>query len=126
MTQPHTLLAKALATLSDEEQGQVLKSLLPVPPFAVQHPGGLSEMTATMAATALGRQEEVLAAYRIQQLREAAGSSQQMSLLVRLPASVHAELKTWSEEHGYSMNTVVRGLLDRFLKEQPSREDDRE
>lgn len=126
MTQPHTLLARALATLSDEEQGQVLQSLLPMPTLAVQHPGSLSAATARMAATALGRQDEVLETYRVQQLREAAGSSQQMSLLVRLPASVHAELKTWSEEHGHSMNTVVRGLLDRFLEGQPASKDDRE
>ena len=37
---------------------------------------------------------------------------------MRLPATLHAELKTWSEQHGHSMNTVVRGLLERFLESQ--------
>jgi hypothetical protein len=126
MTQPHALLAKALATLTHEEQGQVLKSLLPVPTFGFEHPGWSSEATAAMAGAAMGRQEEVLATYRVQQLREATGSSQQVSLLVRLPASVHADLKSWSERHGHSMNTVVRGLLERFLEAQRTAEEGRE
>jgi len=117
MTQPHTLLAKALATLSDEEQGQVLKSLLPVPTFGTQHPGWSGEATASQAGIALGHKEPMMAAYA-QHFQQLVGSADQASLLVRLPASLHAELKVWSEANGHSMNTVVRGLLERFLEAQ--------
>lgn len=119
MTQPHTLLARALATLTDEEQGQVLKSLLPVPTFGVQHPGWSSQATAARAGKVLGRKEEVDGAYvvRLQQLfQQQVGVGDQSSLLVRLPASLHGELKAWSEANDHSMNTVVRGLLERFLE----------
>ena len=118
MTRPHTLLAKALATLTDEEQGQVLQSLLPVPTFGGQPPSWASEATAAMAGVALSRKEEVLGAYGVQQFQQQTGSAEQASLLVRLPAPLHAELKTWSEANGHSMNTVVRGLLERFLDGQ--------
>ena len=37
---------------------------------------------------------------------------------VRLPAQQHAELRDWCAEHGFSMATVIRGLLTRFLEGQ--------
>jgi hypothetical protein len=37
---------------------------------------------------------------------------------VRLPADLHARLRLWSTEHGFSMATVVRGLVARFLDGQ--------
>jgi hypothetical protein len=30
----------------------------------------------------------------------------------------HARLKAWSAEHGFSMATVVRGLVENFLNSQ--------
>ena len=37
---------------------------------------------------------------------------------VRLPADLHTRLREWSAEHGFSMATVVRGLVSRFLESQ--------
>lgn len=37
---------------------------------------------------------------------------------VRLPAELHARLRDWSGRHGFSMATVVRGLVGRFLDGQ--------
>jgi hypothetical protein len=37
---------------------------------------------------------------------------------IRLPTDLHARLRTWSAEHGFSMATVVRGLVGRFLDGQ--------
>jgi len=117
MPEPHALLAKALLTLSTEEQGDVLKALLPTPTFGSQPPNWVSESTAAMAGMAMGRKDEVVAAYGVRQLVDRPGP-EQSSLLVRLPTALHTELKTWSEENGHSMNTVVRGLLERFLEAQ--------
>jgi len=37
---------------------------------------------------------------------------------IRLPATRHAALRDWCNEHGFSMAAVVRGLVERFLEEQ--------
>lgn len=37
---------------------------------------------------------------------------------VRLPEESHAALKAWCGEHGFSMATVVRGLVENFLETQ--------
>lgn len=37
---------------------------------------------------------------------------------VRLPAELHTRLRDWCTEHGFSMATVVRGLVTRFLDGQ--------
>lgn len=37
---------------------------------------------------------------------------------VRLPEESHAALKAWCAEHGFSMATVVRGLVEDFLRTQ--------
>jgi predicted HicB family RNase H-like nuclease len=71
-----------------------------------------------MAGMTLGRKDDVAAAYRVLQFQQQVSSPEQASLLVRLPAAIHAELKDWAESHGHSMNTVVRGLLERFLDAQ--------
>ena len=43
------------------------------------------------------------------------------TLPVRLPDEQHTRLKEWCAEHGYSMATVVRGLVESFLKAQGPR-----
>jgi hypothetical protein len=37
---------------------------------------------------------------------------------VRFAADQHAALRTWCSEHGFSMATVIRGLVSRFLEGQ--------
>jgi ParG len=44
-------------------------------------------------------------------------AAQQM-VPVRFSAEQHARLRAWCTEHGFSMATVIRGLVDRFLDGQ--------
>jgi hypothetical protein len=44
-------------------------------------------------------------------------SGQQM-VPVRFPTEQHAQLRRWCGEHGFSMATVIRGLVSRFLEGQ--------
>lgn len=47
----------------------------------------------------------------------AAGEESQL-VTIRLPAERHTQLRTWCSEHGFTMASVVRGLVERFLEEQ--------
>jgi hypothetical protein len=40
------------------------------------------------------------------------------SVLIRLPVEQHTRLREWCTKHNFSMATVVRGLVDRFLEQQ--------
>lgn len=40
------------------------------------------------------------------------------SVLIRLPVEQHTRLREWCNKHNFSMATVVRGLVDRFLEQQ--------
>ena len=46
------------------------------------------------------------------------GASAQQMVPVRFSAEQHARLRAWCTEHGFSMATVIRGLVDRFLDGQ--------
>jgi hypothetical protein len=37
---------------------------------------------------------------------------------IRLPTDRHAALRDWCAEHGFTMATVIRGLVERFLEER--------
>jgi hypothetical protein len=43
-------------------------------------------------------------------------------LLVRLPADLHDRFRRWSTTNGFSMAAVARGLIERFLDDQERRE----
>ena len=49
-------------------------------------------------------------------------SPPQQMVPVRFSADQHARLRAWCTAHGFSMATVIRGLVDRFLEsQQPER-----
>jgi hypothetical protein len=48
-----------------------------------------------------------------------AGEGSQL-VTIRLPAEGHARLRQWCAEHGFTMATVVRGLVERFLAQEGS------
>ena len=50
-------------------------------------------------------------------VRGSSSPAQQM-VPVRFSADQHARLRAWCTEHGFSMATVVRGLVARFLEGQ--------
>jgi hypothetical protein len=95
------LLLKALNTLSDRDRDLVLRNLLAGRvgltivedrPEVFTSPGG-------SPGVGIGRQVE-------------------QPLLVRLPADLHRHFRQWATSHGFSMASVVRGLIERFLEQQ--------
>lgn len=37
---------------------------------------------------------------------------------VRLPQEVHGQLRDWCGEHGFTMASVIRGVIERFVSER--------
>ena len=50
--------------------------------------------------------------------RAATGAGDHQVVPVRLPTDLHARLRDWSQANGFSMATIIRGLVTRFLDEQ--------
>lgn len=113
--EPEVLLARALETLSSAQRQRVTAWLL----------------ARTTQQGVLGRPQRDQLAQQLTpatRLRELYGQPRFGSSLnlgeghhvvpVRLPNDLHASLRDWSGEHGFSMATVVRGLVARFLETQ--------
>lgn len=106
------LLVKAVGSLPDDERDQVyvwlLSRGLSGPYGAPNLPGRLREVSAQLLS-----------------LQTAGGPGPQIGqqvVPVRFAADQHAQLRAWCSEHGFSMATVIRGLVARFLEGQlPSR-----
>jgi len=120
------LLLKAVRGLPQREQDQVLaaliRSALPSPvttggrssPVSLPHPRpGSAPLPPEMLLLSDPAAAQVGSV-------EPSGSGVAM-LPVRLPPELHERLRRWSNEHGFSMAAVVRGLVERFLDEQGQR-----
>jgi hypothetical protein len=105
---PYALLAKALRTLTDEEQGVVLQHVLPV-----------VGLTGSPATALTNPPTAARAALVVELASQAAPGADKVGLLVRLPSRTHGRLKLWCDTNGHSMNVVVRGLIEQFLDGQP-------
>jgi hypothetical protein len=103
------LLVKAVGMLPDAERDQVYVWLisrgLAVPQSATRVAGPLHDVGAQLLA---------LQAAGVPGAQQAA----QQVVPVRFAADQHAELRAWCAEHGFSMATVIRGLVARFLEGQ--------
>ena len=99
----HTLLAQALRTLTDEEQGIVLSTLLSATGPRVD--------AASYRRVVADRWRGAVPITDEQPLDK-------VGFLLRLPSGTHQALKVWADENGHSMNVVVRGLVERFLEDQ--------
>lgn len=115
---PEELLATALESLSSQDRRLVLVWLLGR--LTGPHTGWLGKPD----------RDELLALMSpgTRSLRELFGTPSSGGTLsvgedhqvmpVRLPTELHARLRTWSAEHGFSMATVIRGVVGRFLDGQ--------
>jgi hypothetical protein len=125
-TDASRLLVQAVGQLPPADRDRVYAWLLRTgfrsPPTAV--PGPL----ARRLGWEIGRQQGVQTQTRewgaavVAELVRGSSSSAQQMVPVRFSADQHARLRAWCGEHGFSMATVIRGLVDRFLEsQQPER-----
>jgi hypothetical protein len=110
------LLLKAVRGLPQREQDQVLaaliRSALPSPVTTAGRPSPVSLPHPRPGSAPLP--PEML-------LLSDPASSAQVGSVEAPGAGVHERLRRWSNEHGFSMAAVVRGLVERFLDEQGQR-----
>ena len=116
---PATLLVQAVGTLPPEDRDAVFAWLLRRDNTRrIGIVGAPSQAAVTRVREAqLGTAGEVVA------VPSSAGQSRsgaQQVVPVRFPADQHAQLREWCAEHGFSMATVIRGLVTRFLEMQRS------
>lgn len=83
---------------------------------------GGRQYSPSVAMVSWGRQEDRADMVRIFQEAKSAqqpglAAAQQM-VPVRFPADQHAKLREWCAQHGFSMATVIRGLVAKFLEDQ--------
>lgn len=106
------LLLKALESLPPRDRNLVLRNLLTgrLDPIRGRRPSQLRTTTEAFP-------------FSFPQTRVGMEVTRQVEqpLLVRLPADLHARFRRWATSHGFSMASVVRGLVERFLEEQEGR-----
>ena len=78
--------------------------------------GPFGSFRQVLRAAQFGRGPEYIASYAPAAGRPQPGAQQVVP--VRFPAEQHAQLRDWCAEHGFSMATVIRGLVTRFLETQ--------
>jgi ParG len=79
------------------------------------------QLTRAMRADVPGSRQQDFAEAEAEVMRglfRSPGSAAQQMVPVRFSTEQHARLRAWCTEHGFSMATVIRGLVDRFLDSQ--------
>jgi hypothetical protein len=116
---PEELLARALESLSSEDRQQVTMWLLSTMSGGGQPgwPGKPERDPLPRVWSGSTGLRELYGQHQFSAMLGAGGQGHQV-VPVRLPAELHARLRTWSSGHGFSMATVVRGLVARFLDGQ--------
>jgi hypothetical protein len=120
---PVELLVRAVGTLPAGQRDLVLTWLLRQQPSVYRHQALRDTIQARRVfageepsqASAFGPELDPIIGTG--SLR-AAGATGQQVVPVRFPAEQHAQLREWCAEHGFSMATVIRGLVARFLESQ--------
>lgn len=106
------LLVRAVNQLPPDERDQVFAWLLRLGGHHYSPAGAVVWGPGRASAGVLSIFQEAKAASARQP-----GAAQQM-VPVRFPADQHARLRDWCTEHGFSMATVIRGLVAKFLDGQ--------
>jgi hypothetical protein len=106
------LLTKALRTLCEEDEATVLAFLLERAPMS---PGSYSMLPARSLTLDVYRDPAAWGAAGL------AAKGPLRTIPFRLPEPLYERLKHWSEENGFPMAVIVRGLIERFLDDQEAR-----
>jgi hypothetical protein len=110
---PAQVLVKAISALPEADRDLVYTWLLRRG-FQAREPGTLA-VPGRSRRVSMARLEQELEPVSGLPLAQASG---QQMVPVRFSSEQHAQLRQWCSEHGFSMATVIRGLVSRFLEGQ--------
>jgi hypothetical protein len=117
---PARTLAKVLETASSEDRQVITAWLLDrraEPPSSV---GTAADMRVWFNSLR-GSPEGLSVFDRVERLRGALAPGGESQLVTfRLPQERHTQLRQWCGDHDFSMASVIRGLVERFLEAQPA------
>jgi hypothetical protein len=113
---PVRLLVSAVGQLPAEQRDLVLTWLLRQRP-SLTRPWTLGAGSGSGSGVDAPELQALRRVVAGQPLRGMAPTAQQV-VPVRFPTQQHAQLREWCAEHGFSMATVIRGLVARFLEGQ--------
>ncbi|WP_269858967.1 hypothetical protein [Streptomyces sp. RPT161] len=112
---PAELLLRAVDTLPKDERDRVLTWLIAPAPRSAQTAWELQSYNQGLVSQLREMTPGVSAALR----RRTAAQGEELQVVpVRLTGDQHAVLREWCQDHGFSMATVIRGLVSRFLDGQ--------
>src|SRR5207253_233090 len=103
---PAELLARALDAMAPEDRTRVLTWLLNRS-FAPAMPTMRQAMVGSLPLAAQHETTTLLSKTLVRR-------GEHQVVPIRLPAEQHTVLRDWCQEHGFTMATVVRGLVERF------------
>jgi hypothetical protein len=109
---PVSLLVQAVGQLPADQRDLVLAWLLR------QRPGLSRQWTLGVRASEHAAELHALQLSAAGQPGRGMPPTAQQVVPVRFPSQQHAQLREWCAEHGFSMATVIRGLVARFLESQ--------
>jgi hypothetical protein len=109
---PLRLLVHAVGQLPPEQRDLTLTWLLR------QRPGFSRQWTLGARASEHAAELHALQLSAAGQPGRGMPPTAQQVVPVRFPSQQHAQLREWCAEHGFSMATVIRGLVTRFLESQ--------
>jgi len=114
---PAALLVQAVGALRPEDRDAVLAWLLRRDTRRINVPAVGQPGFAPLREAQVGVVGDFITAQVVPGAGRPQSGAQQV-VPVRFPTEQHAQLREWCAEHGFSMATVIRGLVARFLEMQ--------
>jgi hypothetical protein len=116
---PAQKLVELLEGLPAEDRKQITAWLLGLTRGPATLSFGTGPAAASPAAASLTTELPALLQPLLPRLASGLSAGEESQLVtIRLPAERHTQLRTWCTEHGFTMASVVRGLVERFLEQQ--------
>jgi hypothetical protein len=115
---PAQKLVELLEGLPTDDRKEITAWLLGLAPNPGMLPFALGSATGSTTASLVTDLPQMLQPLLPRLASGLPAGEESQLVTIRLPAERHAQLRRWCTEHGFTMASVVRGLVERFLEQQ--------